>query len=93
VTENHSTDEFESDPPAYEVLLDCVLTICARFTSIFYSFLSLILGQSTFQCPNFLQKAHWFFFKSLKSRLDFDLPRSHLPFWNFCLLLSMLLLM
>jgi len=77
-TENKNTDESDSDPPTREVPV-CILTTYTRFASGFDS-LSLILRQSTFQCPNSLQKAYWFFFRSLKSALDFDLPRSLLPF-------------
>ena len=68
----------KSDPPACEVPPSCELSSCARFTSGFDS-LSLNPGQSNFQYPIFLQKAHWFFIY-LKSTLVFDLPRSPLPF-------------
>jgi len=81
VTEKENTDESESDPPACKVLTDWVLITLARFASVFDSlFLYLILEQSTFQCPNSLQKAYWFFFRSPKPGLDFDLPWSPLPF-------------
>jgi len=73
VTENENIDESD-DPPACEVPA-CVLITCARFVSVFDSFfLSLIIRQSIFQCPTSLQKAHWFFFRSLNPDLDFDLP-------------------
>jgi len=61
VTENENTDESESNPSTYEVQPDWVLIICVRFALVFDSlplFLSLILRQSTFQCPTSLQKAH-----------------------------------
>jgi len=76
VTENENTEESESDPSTCEVRPDWVLIICVRFASVFDSFpsiLSLILGQSSFHFPNSLQKAHWFFFRSLNPGLDFDL--------------------
>jgi len=73
---NKNTDESESDPLAFEVTA-CVLITCVRFVSVFDS-LSLILGQSIFQCPISLQKAHWFFFRSLKPDLNLDLSRSPL---------------
>jgi len=54
---NENIDEFEFDPSTYEVLPDWVLITYVRFASVFDSFflfLSLILGQSTFQCPSYL---------------------------------------
>ena len=58
--ENENIDESDSESPSYEVPA-CVPITCARFASVFHSFfLSLIFGQSTFQCPNSLQKGTGF---------------------------------
>ena len=57
----------------------CVLATCAWFSLGFDSFLSLIHKQSTFQCHNFAEGI-LVLLQSLKSTLDFDFPRSHLPF-------------
>ena len=58
VTEKENTEESESDPSACDFLL-AVFTTFARFASDFDSFFfPLNFGQSTFQCPISLQRAH-----------------------------------
>jgi len=91
---NTDESESESDPSACKILARVVATYARFASAINFFFLPLVFGQSTFQCPNSLHKAHCFLFISLKPDYTLIFPDYLFPSdWNSCFLPPMPLLL